>query len=274
MDIVMSVIGYLSTTVIGIILICSAVKFIAYLENLSNEKDSKLLDFVSLHSYGFTIIFIVIFFVLFALSTISTTERRAEEKLEERAAQFNEESDSIFEDGFSTGYDEGYEYGYLEGYSKGEADGYDQGYDHGVAHAWEDSNVEAIEEYYESLCNMYGYLTYDMLYYPHLLNIYIVEGSSVYHIDWCCSNFDRTAEYNCIYGDSIPEAVTLCDICANSKTYYYLDEIAGIFHLSDSHLDLRTDDFITPSITYRLVSYDAAIACGYAPCPECGKKVS
>lgn len=213
-----------------------------------------------------------IFYVILLFSSIILTACTSSQFYDEFEVEelIKEAKDEAYSRAYEDAYEEVYPEAFAEGYAEGEADGYDQGYDHGTEAAWEDANVEEIEEYYENLCDKYGYLTFDMLYYPHLLSNYIVENSAVYHTDWCCVNFDHNANYICTTDDSIPTSYTQCTSCANSKTYYYLDENTGIFHLSNFHLDLRTDDFITPTVTYRLVSYDAAIAQGYAPCPECG----
>ena len=187
----------------------------------------------------------------------------------ELASSVSEARDEAYSRAYEDAYEEIYPEAFSEGYAEGEAAGYDTGYSHGREAGWEDSNVDAIEEYYEALCDKYGYMTYDMLYHPHLWNNYVVEDSFVYHTDWCCPDFHHSSTYFCASEDSISASYSQCLSCENSKTYYCLDETSGVFHAASYHLNLTTNDYISPTTVYHLVSYDAAIAQGYTPCPEC-----
>ncbi len=212
---------------------------------------------------------IVLLFLTTLLSSCTLDKVYSEYEVSELVDEAESEA---YSRGYEAAYEDIYYDAFAEGRAEGEEDGYEQGYDHGYESAWDDSNIEEIEDYYERLCDKYGYLSYDELYHAYSWSKYIVWSDFVYHTDWCCADFNHSSNYSRISAKQISSSYTQCTTCADSKSYYFLDENDGIFHAS-AHLALDTDDFISPTITYQLVSYDAAIACGYLPCPECGDRM-
>lgn len=182
-----------------------------------------------------------------------------------------------YDDGYSDGYEAGLDSGYEEGLSAGFDSGYHEGYDDGQFNAdcsdVEEtiSEYEAKIEYYEILCDYYGYHTYESVYYPELWCNYFPEDSNIYHNDWLCPEFDNTSSYF-ISADSWfyeeLENYVLCDICGGCDICF-LDVNTNIFHSKKSHLELGTEDYITSYGVYRFVREETAIANGFTPCDYC-----
>lgn len=133
------------------------------------------------------------------------------------------------------------------------------------------SYYEDAINYYENLCDEYGYQTYESVYCPELWCNYFPPDSSIYHNDWLCPEFDNSGNY---YVSANPDFYEehygnkLCDICGNTEIYY-LDVDQGIFHSQKTNLTLGTDDFITCYVNYRFVSEARAIENGFSPCECC-----
>lgn len=125
MNPILNFLGYAGIIVVGISLIYCAAKAIAHLSELSNQRKSKFLDFISLHSYGCTITLIFILIGFAVLSAFTLMEKQAYESLEAEREQLSDERSYYYDSGYESGYEEGYEYGHNDGYDDGYNDGYD-----------------------------------------------------------------------------------------------------------------------------------------------------
>ena len=133
-----------------------------------------------------------------------------------------------------------------------------------------ESSQEDVLSYYESLCDSYGYLTYDMVKNPEKWRYYL-QGD-IEHLDWLCGNLDRDDHYLSTVAPFSGSTLdgTDCSLCyLEDKDFFFLDPNTEVFHRQKSCLLLKTEDFISPEIVYRFVFYDSAIKTGYTPCPEC-----
>lgn len=134
-----------------------------------------------------------------------------------------------------------------------------------------ENKYEEVIDFYEQLCDAYGFLTYEMVYYPEKWSNYIPSNSNVYHKDWLCPNFDNCGDYRCSANVNYEENYsnyTLCKICGETE-YCFLDTKEGIIHSQKENLKLGTEDFLTCDVNYRFVSEERAIECGYSCCECC-----
>lgn len=211
----------------------------------------------------FSLYLIILFLTSCLLLSCAYGPTYTEEELNAAVSEAEEEAYSL---GYEDAYEEWYQYAYAEGYSVGEQDGYYKGLEEGYDSGWSDSNIEAVEEYYEGLCAKYGYLTYWDVCYPWRQE-YIDPASHVSHLDWLCPEADHTSiiELN----DDIYSDYELCSRCSHATGWCYLDLSTSAFHSSPSHLSPSTEDYIHPLVEIKLVTYDSAISNGYSPCPDC-----
>ena len=272
MELFKNILGYISTAVIWITFIYTSIKVVAYLSSLSNKKDSKLLNFIYRHPYGSIVTMLILFIMLFTFSFYARMEKLAYESLEEDRLQLQEESRSIYDSGYESGYEEGHEYGYLEGFNEGEEKGFDEGYELGKEEGWEngwnDSDIEDVEAYYESLCKHYNLLTYSDLSDLSYENYYVTDGTLIYHCDYFCISFDINSEYKSYTKISLPLNTSPCSNCKDDEAYYYLNDSTNTFHYP-FHTEATTNDFLSPAFRYHRVSYESAVAHNAIPCPEC-----
>lgn len=122
--------------------------------------------------------------------------------------------------------------------------------------------------YYENLCDEYGYQTYEGVYCPELWKFYVDTELDVYHNDWLCQYFNHEHKYYCTTQVGSWEKYTPCSSCQGTETVY-LDEEDSIYHFDKKNLELRTEDFISVKVNYRLVSEENAIQNGYRQCDCC-----
>jgi hypothetical protein len=130
---------------------------------------------------------------------------------------------------------------------------------------------EEVIHYYENLCDMYGYHTYEGIYYPELWCNYLSADTKIYHNDWLCPEFDKNGSYfstaNAEFYEEY-EGYTQCKVCGGTKICF-LDVEDGVIHSQKSHLDLGTEDYITRDVNYRFVSEENAIENGFIYCEDC-----
>jgi hypothetical protein len=131
-------------------------------------------------------------------------------------------------------------------------------------------NEEEID-YYKRLCDEYGYLTYEMVNYPEKWKYYMDGEKNIYHLDWLCSNFNHNQSYfSSASPDYFEEEYAPCNLCKNTEETVYIEQSEKVYHVDKNCLVLNTNDFITPTKNYRMVSEISAIANGYSKC-TCNK---
>lgn len=141
---------------------------------------------------------------------------------------------------------------------------YSNGYEEGYIQAQLSKEDEI--QYYESLCDELGYLTYDMVYTPEMWRNYVCQDTGLYHEDYLCPEITKVAYItaNVNFDNCLP-----CAICCPVEDYYFLDEETGIIHHDKDCLVLGTDDYESPSKNYRIVTKERALENGYTLCPKC-----
>ena len=132
------------------------------------------------------------------------------------------------------------------------------------------AHCEEVIQYYESLCDYYGYLTYESVYDFELWSNFIDSETNIIHDDWLCDRLDRSHKGVFVTDNSVSvfEDCTECPVCVGVETVF-LDEIKRIFHSEKYNLDLGTDDYVSHNINYRLVSAENALKNGYSKCDCC-----
>lgn len=136
------------------------------------------------------------------------------------------------------------------------------------------SNYYAAMHYYENLCDMYGYQTYESVYYPELWCNYIPKEGNVYHTDWLCPDFNTKGKYSATANPEFYEkyeGYEQCGLCADTNICY-LDVKEGVVHSQKQHLNLGTEDFISLDVNYRFVSAQRAVEEGFSLCDSCNFK--
>lgn len=131
-------------------------------------------------------------------------------------------------------------------------------------------------EYYENLCDEYGYLTYDMVYYPEKWKYYCSSTTKIYHTSWLCNNLNKNNNDILISSSSVDfleniEGLSMCPICENNPEIYFLDEENNIIHKDKDDLNLGTLDYISSNKHYQIVSYNDALSNNCQICECCNK---
>lgn len=128
-----------------------------------------------------------------------------------------------------------------------------------------------IIEYYEELCQEFGYLTYEQVYDAEYYGYYVDETTKLIHRDWLCKDFItkddffRTDYTVCDYAK-----YTVCECCEQFGTFLpdFLDDESDIYHKGYNIFE-GTKDYKTRIKEYRFVTEESAINAGYSLCPLC-----